>query len=113
MTHLVMRTNGDTNVSDHGPAAPSAPSSSRLITAPLPELLAEANAEIIDSSICDANFFGAAVQNRNGRISLHLPTGRSDRERDTMVRALVGRLVGADLKPLPASLEVRTYGGAR
>lgn len=85
----------------------------RLLSAPLPELLAESGAEIVDSSIRDAEFFGAAVQSRNGRISLHLPTGRSDRERDTMVRALVGRLVGADLKPLPVSLEVRTYGGAQ
>ncbi|MFD3532065.1 hypothetical protein [Streptomyces sp. NPDC058664] len=85
----------------------------RLLSAPLPELLAESGAEIIDSSIRDAGFFGAAVQNRDGRISLHLPAGRSDRERDTMARALVGRLFGTDLKPLPASLEVRTYGGEK
>lgn len=95
------------------PATSNALTVDRLLSAPLPELLAETNAEIVDSSIRDAGFYGAAVQARNGRISLHLPTGRSDRERDTMIRALVGRLVGSDLKPLPASLEVRTYGGAR
>ncbi|MFJ6348637.1 hypothetical protein ACIQKB_04070 [Streptomyces sp. NPDC092046] len=84
----------------------------RLLSAPLPVLLAEANAEIVDSSIRDTEFFGAAVQRRGEPIRLLLPTGRSARERDTMVRMLVGRLVGAELKPLPASLEARTYGGA-
>ena len=84
----------------------------RLLSAPLPELLAEAGAEIVDSSIRDTEFYGAAVQRRGEPIRLLLPTGRTARERDTMARVLVGKLLGTDLKPLPASLEARTYGGA-
>ncbi|PVC73492.1 hypothetical protein [Streptomyces sp. CS081A] len=67
----------------------------RLLSAPLPELLASSGAEIIDSSIQDAGFYGAAVQRRDGGISLHLPTGRSAAERDIMARQLVGRLIVA------------------
>lgn len=67
----------------------------RLLSAPLPELLETSGAEIIDSSITDAGFYGAAVQHRSGRIHLHLPTNRSAKERDLMVRTLVGRLIAA------------------
>lgn len=109
MANVVMRTSADANVS----ASKSSPlTPARLFSVPLPELLAESNAEIVDSSITDAEFFGAAVQRRGEPIRLLLPTGRSARERDTMIRMLVGRLVGADLKTLPASLEARTFGGA-
>ncbi|MZE56143.1 hypothetical protein GTY86_33715 [Streptomyces sp. SID5770] len=67
----------------------------RLLSAPLPELLASSNAEIVDSSIQDAGFYGAAIHRRDGGISLHLPKGRSAAERDVMVRQLVGRLLSA------------------
>jgi hypothetical protein len=89
MTHVVMRTNTDANAS----VIKSSPLTiGRLLSAPLPELLETSGAEIIDSSITDAHFYGAAVQHRNGRIHLHLPTNRSARERDLMARTLVGRL---------------------
>ncbi|MEV4424032.1 hypothetical protein AB0K23_01385 [Streptomyces sp. NPDC049602] len=67
----------------------------RLLSAPLSELLAKSDAEIVDSSITDAEFYGAAVQHRSGRIHLHLPADRSAQERDLMARTLVGRLLVA------------------
>ncbi|MEU2075451.1 hypothetical protein [Streptomyces sp. NPDC013489] len=77
------------------PATSSTLTIGRLLDAPLPELLATSGAEIIDSSITDAEFYGAAIQHRSGRIHLHLPADRSAQERDLMVRTLVGRLLVA------------------
>lgn len=88
------------------------PSAARLVTAPLPELLAEANATIFDTSVTDATFLGEVVRPHTGPAIVCLPKGRPARERETMARILVGKLFGTDMKPLPASLEARTYGGA-
>ncbi|MEU2236152.1 hypothetical protein [Streptomyces vietnamensis] len=85
----------------------------RLLSAPLPELLAEVGAEIIDTSVTDETFFGEVVKPRTGRALLCMPTGRSAFERDTIIRILVGKLVGAPMRPVPPSLDVRTYGGAK
>ncbi|MGA5869281.1 hypothetical protein [Streptomyces cinereoruber] len=67
----------------------------RLLSAPLPELLASSNAEIVDSPIVHPSFYGLALQDRDGGISLHLPANRSAAERDVMARQLVGRLLSA------------------
>lgn len=83
----------------------------RLLSTPLPTLLAEVGAEIIDAPAEYDDFEGIAVRPHVGPIQVVLPKGRSSQYRETMARALVGRLCGTDLKPLPASLEVRTYGG--
>ncbi|MFC8009127.1 hypothetical protein [Streptomyces cinereoruber] len=88
-----MSTTVPTRTCGNSPATPL--TVDRLLSAPLPELLASSNAEIVDSSIQDAGFYGAAVHRRDGGISLHLPKGRSAAERDVMVRQLVGRLVSA------------------
>ncbi|GGU91142.1 hypothetical protein GCM10010275_30290 [Streptomyces litmocidini] len=88
-----MSTTVPTRTCGNSPAAPL--TVDRLLSAPLPELLASSNAQIVDSSITDAGFYGAAVQRRDGGISLHLPKGRSAAERDVMVRSLVGRLISA------------------
>ena len=66
----------------------------RLLSAPLPELLAATNAEIVESSIKDDEFFGAAIQRRGEPIRLFLPSGRDAAERDRMARLLVGQLLG-------------------
>ncbi|MFC8273779.1 hypothetical protein ACFUJR_14900 [Streptomyces sp. NPDC057271] len=85
----------------------------RLVTAPLPELLAEANATVIIAPKRYDNFEGIAIAGQSGGNHIVLPRGRSARQRNTMARMLVGRLLGAEMAQLPASLEVRTYGGAR
>ncbi|MFD0074293.1 hypothetical protein ACFVIY_17850 [Streptomyces sp. NPDC127166] len=110
MTHVVMRNNADANVA----ASKSSPLTvDRLLSAPLPELLAEVNAEIVDTPITDPKFFGQVVKPRIGTAKLCMPAGRSATERDTVIRILVGKLVGAPMRPVPPSLDVRTYGGAK
>ena len=85
----------------------------RLLSAPLPELLAEVGAEIVDTSVTDDTFFGQVVKPRTGTALLCMPKGRSAFERDTIARILVGKLVGAPMRPVPPSLDVRTYGGTK
>lgn len=107
MTHLVMRTNADTNVS----VSTTPPLTvDRLLSAPLPELLAEVGGEIVETD--DDKILGK-IEGRLGAAQLRMPAGRSAFERDTVVRILVGKLVGAPMRPVPASLDVRTYGGVR
>lgn len=84
----------------------------RLLSAPLSELLAEVGAEIIDAPTDDSTMLGR-IEGRPGAARLCMPTGRSPFERDTVARILVGKLVGAPMRPVPPSIEVNTYGGAR
>ena len=84
----------------------------RLLSAPLPELLAEVGAEIIDTPADDDITLGR-IEGRLGAAQLRMPTGRSDFERDTVIRILVGKLVGAPMRPVPPSIDVRAFGGAR
>ncbi|MFE7580763.1 hypothetical protein ACFU5Y_04245 [Streptomyces gardneri] len=107
MAHLAMRTNGNADIA----ATPL--TVARLLSAPLPELLAEANAEIVDAPIEFDAFEGVALKPYAGPIQVFLPKARSAAHRDAMARLVVGRLFGANLAPLPTSLEVRTYGGAK
>lgn len=93
--------------------AEAAPTPSRLVTAPLPELLAEANATVIIAPKRYDHFEGIALTSPSGKSQIVLPRGRSAREQNTMARYLVGRLLHAPMALLPASLEVRTYGGTQ
>ncbi|MEV5944599.1 hypothetical protein [Streptomyces sp. NPDC051994] len=68
---------------------------------PLPQLLAELDAEIYDSSITDETFFGAAIQRKDGHIALAMPPGREEFERDTVARMLLGKVLHVELAPLP------------
>lgn len=81
-------------------------SPARLLGAPLPQLLTEADAEIYDSSITDAGFFGAAIQRKDGHIALAMPPARDAVERDTIARILLGKVLGIPMAPLPRSLRV-------
>lgn len=90
-----MSTTVSTRTCGNTPATPL--TVDRLSSAPLPELLAEANAEIFESSITDDTFLGAVATLPGGRIHLHMPPGRPAVEREQMVRELVGRLIGGAL----------------
>lgn len=81
-------------------------SPARLMGAPLPQLLTEADAEIYDSSITDAKFFGCAIERKDGHIALAMPSGRDVVERDTVARILLGKVLGIPMAPLPRSLRV-------
>jgi len=77
----------------------------RLLDAPLPELIAEADVELIESSITDENFYGAAIARKDKRTVVMLRAGLSDFEHDVIVRYLIGQSLHMDLTPLPAPFE--------
>ena len=95
------------------PAAENNLTVDRLLSTPLADLLAEVNAEIVDTDVSDPKFLGQVVKPRSGATLLAMPTGRSAFERDTVARILVAKLYGAPMRPVPSSLDVRTFGGAR
>lgn len=72
----------------------------RLLDAPLPELLAELDVTLDQSSITDPSFTGAAVVTQD-RLILSMRPGQPDPERDAVARALLGRVLGVPLSPLP------------
>lgn len=78
----------------------------RLLDTPLPQLLAEMDVEIVDSSITDRTFFGAFVERRDGKRLLSMPSGRSAFEHDTAARMLLAEGLGLDAPPVPAPLAV-------
>ncbi|PZH20143.1 hypothetical protein C1I97_01565 [Streptomyces sp. NTH33] len=83
--------------------APSVkPSAAQILDTPLPQLLDELHVDIFDSSIPDAEFFGAVVQRKNGELILSMPTERSELEHDTVARYLLAQVFDVDLPKLPA-----------
>ncbi|MBR8638640.1 hypothetical protein KEF29_03330 [Streptomyces tuirus] len=73
-----------------------------MFDTPLPQLLAELDVELVDSSITNAGFFGALVEHRDGSRLLAMPTGRSELEHDTVARYLLAQVFDVDLPKLPA-----------
>jgi hypothetical protein len=72
----------------------------RLLDAPLAELLAELDVTLDESPITDPSFSGAAVVTRD-RLILSMRPGQPESERDAVARALLGRVLGVPLSPLP------------
>lgn len=77
-----------------------------ILDAPLSQLLAELDVELVDSAITDAGFFGALVERRDGSRILSMPVGRSAFERDTAARMLLAEGLGLDAPPVPSPLVV-------
>ncbi|MFP3986913.1 hypothetical protein U9R90_05300 [Streptomyces sp. E11-3] len=77
------------------------PSAAHILNAPLPRLLTDTHTELVDSSITDEAFLGAAVQRKSGDIILAMPPGRSEMERDTMARYLLARVFRVALPKSP------------
>jgi hypothetical protein len=77
-----------------------------LNAASLSELLSEAGVQILDSSIADRAFFGAVVQRKDGQLLLAMPSGRSEFERDTTARMLLGEVLGISIAPPPPPLRM-------
>lgn len=77
-----------------------------VLDAPLSQLLAAHRVELVDSSITDADFFGAFMERRDGSRLLSMPVGRSAFERDTAARMLLAEGLGLAAPRVPAPLEV-------
>ncbi|MFL4947519.1 hypothetical protein ACJ6WE_09115 [Streptomyces sp. MMS24-I31] len=78
----------------------------RLLDAPLDDLLAELDVQLVDSTITDRAFFGAYLERRDGARVLSMPVGRPAWERDTAARMLLAEGLGLDAPPVPEQLEV-------
>ncbi len=87
----------------HAPASSATPALSpeRVLDAPLADLLAELDVEVVASSITDRGFFGAVVQCKSGETYLSMPRGRSELEHDTVARYLIAQVFDVDLPQLP------------
>lgn len=87
--------------------ASSTPSDQRhtidhIIDTPLPQLLTEHNARIVEiTSIDDLRFFGQLVHKRDGQVILAMPAGRDDTERDCAARILLAHMNGLPLDGFP------------
>lgn len=79
-------------------------SASAIVTVPLPELAARAGVRVRDAPP-DEGAVGMLKQEA-GETVLWLADGWDEAVRDTIARYLIGRLLGVDLPPLPAELEV-------
>jgi hypothetical protein len=62
-------------------------------------------AELVESSITDEEFTGAAVV-CGGSVLLSMPPGRPEWERDAVARALLGDALGVPLPPLPSPYQI-------
>lgn len=71
------------------------------MSAPLSQLLAELNAELIESSVTDPEFKGSAVVRKSRGVLLAMPPEQSVLERDMIARALLGHAFGVPVSPLP------------
>ena len=80
------------------------PSVDHLMDTPLPVLINELGVTLFDSSITDAEFFGAVVERKTGELILSMPAGRSELEHDTVARYLLAHAFGVDVPPMPAPL---------
>ncbi|WP_263170640.1 hypothetical protein [Streptomyces sp. SCSIO ZS0520] len=82
----------------------------RLLSEPLPQLLADLGAEITEVADMAAGFVGIAAVDQ-GRISIFLAPGFDREGRDSLARLLLADLTGVDLAP-PSILQFTTiYGG--
>lgn len=76
-----------------------------LLDTPLPHLLAECSVEV--STIeTDPGFTGGAYVRSDGGLLFVRPAGRPEAEWELMARAMLGRLLGVPLPPLPDLYEL-------
>ncbi|TGB06534.1 hypothetical protein [Streptomyces sp. MZ04] len=76
-----------------------------ILTAPLPDLLAELHVELVESGITEPKFTGTAVRD-GGLTVLALPPGRPDWERDMIARQLLGTLFDVPMPDLPGEYRI-------
>ncbi len=89
----------------------TAPSVDHLMDAPLPVLINELGVTLLDSSITDAEFFGAVVQRKSGELVLTLPRDRSEFQRDTIARYLLAQALGVKVPDMPAPFTTSRFDG--
>ncbi|MFH9574236.1 hypothetical protein ACH4MG_27310 [Streptomyces sp. NPDC017454] len=76
-----------------------------LMTAPLPQLLAEHNVDVVEIEAAPG-FTGGTFRRPDGSMLFVRPAGRPAAEWELTARALLGRALRVPLPPLPAPFEV-------
>lgn len=87
-------------MANHAIALP-APTVDHLMDAPLEQLLAEFDVEVIDYPTVERGFTGASAVRPNGSIAFYLPTGRARAEREIAARSMLGQAFRVQLPDLP------------
>ena len=87
------------------PAAQRKPSPEHLLNAPLPDLLAEHDVDVVEIEAAPG-FTGGTFQRPDGSLLFVRPAGRPVAEWEITARALLGRALGVALPPLPTPFEV-------
>lgn len=87
------------------PDAQQKPSPGHLMNAPLPQLLAEHDVDVVEIEAAPG-FTGGTFQRRDGSLLFVRPAGRPVAEWEITARALLGRALRVALPPLPAPFAV-------
>lgn len=81
------------------------PTPDRILNAPLPQLLAEHDVDVVEIEAAPG-FTGGTFQRPDGSLLFVRPAGRPVAEWEITARALLGRALRVALPPLPAPFEV-------
>ncbi|OQQ13007.1 hypothetical protein B0675_40020 [Streptomyces sp. M41(2017)] len=81
------------------------PSTADLLDTPLPQLLADLGAVLVESGITEYGFSGYAHR-EGGRLLLAMRRGQPALERDCVARALLGNALGVPMPELPEPFRV-------
>ncbi|MFF1684625.1 hypothetical protein [Streptomyces sp. NPDC058254] len=77
-----------------------------LLDAPLPQLLAEFDVEVVTSRITDPTFTGGTAVRPDGSLLLVRPPARSAAEWEMMARSMLGLALRVPMPPLPAPYQL-------
>ncbi|MFI6105805.1 hypothetical protein [Streptomyces sp. NPDC051310] len=85
------------------------PTVEHVIAAPLPQLLVEQNATLVDiTSVTQSWFYGQLIEKRSGALILAMPAGQDPVERDAVARLLIAHFHGLAEDAFPASMTATT-----
>lgn len=77
----------------------------QVVSAPLDQLIAHQNAQIVDITLDDDRFFGQVFEKRSGTLLLAMPADRDPVERDVAVRMLIAHIHGLTSDLWPAHMQ--------
>lgn len=87
------------------PAADAAPSRAHLLGTPLPQLLADLDVELVETTLRVSGFTGYVIV-EGSHLLLALPPDRAESERDMIVRHLLGTAFRVPMPPLPGDYRI-------